>query len=306
MDWDDIELNRKHAAVGLVILAFLLYFGIQSIENRSVDDPTLNKDVNDYGNIILFSDVDEVEPLGTIDAQYGMEVTWEATIATSDIDAWLYTIQGTNLEKGVHSSDNNVHTFTFTLDGTPTGRTECYIGFGGQYTDEVSWVGSSPHFFVENSATPSFPEPEFVETPEDFTTQLGVSVSMQWQVIYTGPATARFTVDGVTISSRSLVQTTSPQPFTFTTSFSSTGEHKVKMIIEPEYDIAFADEVIVMVEGETNSTSTTTTTTTTTTATTPTTPAEEVGLDLPTIIGAGVLILVIIVIAFLQCRSDRD
>jgi hypothetical protein len=301
-----MELDRRHAAVGMVIIGFLLLGG-SGILNISTDDPSRVMDVNDYGTIVMISDGEAFEALDTIIASHGLLVKWEATVATSNIDAWLYTDAGVNIEKGVHTQDGRVHSFSFTLEGAPNGITEFHVGFGGQYSQDKAWVGSTPHFFVEQDSTPSYPAPEFVTVPEDTSAIVGETINLRWWLIYTGPAIARITVDGVTKASRSLTQTTSEQPITYIASFSDAGVHKIKLIIEPEYDIAYANEVTITVTEPEIPTTTITTTPTTTPPTTPTGTTEvpeEFDL-IGTIFGAAILIGVVMVIAIIQIKS-RD
>lgn len=306
----NLEFDKRYAAVGAVILVIVM-LGITAIPNIPAGDEYNSRNINDYGTVTLMSVMgsgEVIEPKGTIDAGDDLVCEWIATVTTSDIKAYLNTVSGQNIEKGVYEQTSNTHKWSFTLDGAPSGITECYIAFSGQYTETTSWVGSSYHFFIQQESTPDYPAPEFVEepdTPQDVA--YGASVEFKWQVIYTGPATARFTYDGVTISSRTLTQTTSPQPLSFTYSFTQSGSHTVKLIIEPAYDIAYASEITINVADMPTEPTTSTTTPTTGTQTEPTEPQEQSAFwTVETIVAMGIMIVVILAIIYIQCRGQEE
>lgn len=295
---DKMELKRKHVITFALLLVLVL--GTAGFLNLPAD--VGNYDINDYGILTMKSGGSAVSSLETIVASDGLVVEWESTVSVAEINAWLYTTAGINLEEGAYTKNDSTHVFTFSLDGAPEGTTEIYVAFGGQYTQEIAWYGSSPHIFVEQDAIPSYPALEFTVEPNETTyAQVGESVSLRWDFVYTGPATARVTVNGVTKSSRALTQTTSPQPYTFTTAFSEAGTYKVKMIVEPKYDIAYASEVSVIVAGSTNITTTTETTTNTTTTTT-----EIPDTGFTTLILAVVLFGALLVVAVFQIKMRED
>lgn len=300
-----MELDKRYAGIGIAIIVLLLIGG-SGILNLPVGENV--RDVNDYGIIEMTSNSEAVETLDSIQASGGLEVVWTATVSTSDINAWLYTTSGTSLEKGIHTQNGNIHTFTFTLDGAPQGITEMYVAFGGMYSETESWVGSSPHFFVEQDATPSYPAPQFTYFPDDADAETGEKVHLSWWFIYSGPATARITKDGVTIVSKATTQTAGEQPISCDVYFSDAGVHKVKLIIEPDYDIPYASEVTITVTAAAPPTTTTNTTTTTTppTGTTPTTSPPVIEDPIITIMSGIALVGIVAVIIVIQLKGRKD
>jgi hypothetical protein len=302
-----MEFDKRYALAGLIITAFVL-LGITAIPNRPVDEhPSTVEVVTEHGAITLYVDSTEGDILpsrGTIEADKDLVVKWEADVSTSDIDAWLYTVAGTQIEEATHTQESTDHFFTFTLDGAPEGNTECYVGFGGQYSTDKRWVGSTVHFFISQTGTPDYPEPEFVEIPEPDDAKVGDNVQFRWTVIYTGPCVARFTIDGVTQSSRTMTPTSSEQPMAFYHAFSEVGLHKAKLILEPEYDIPYASEVTIQINPADNATTTTDTTTPTDATNTTTEEPEGFVWTVEAVITIVLLVVVIIIICIRECLRE--
>jgi hypothetical protein len=300
-----MELDKRYAGIGIAIIVLLLIGG-SGILNFPLGEDV--RDINDYGTIEMTSNSEVVESLDNIQASGGLEVIWTATVSTSDINAWMYTTSGTSLEKGIHTQNGNIHTFSFTLDGAPQGITEMYVAFGGMYSETESWVGSTPYFFVEQDATPSYPAPQVTHFPDDQDAETGEQIHLSWWFIYSGPATARITKDGVTISSRATTQTAGEQPISCDVYFSDVGVHKVKLIIEPDYDIPYANEVTITVTAAAPPTTTTTTAPTTTpptgtTSTTATSPPDD---PMITVMSGIALVGIVAVIIVIQLRGRKD
>jgi hypothetical protein len=293
-----MELTRGHAIFVIGIL--LVAIGSAAMITIPDDDSTNHTGVNvqSNGTLLLEYPGGNLTELDTVVASSYLLVTWDSDIQTDDIQASLYTASYIEIESPSLYRVNGTHVFNFTLDSAPEGINECFVGFSGS-CDSGAIYGESYRFFVEQDGYPEYPDPEFIYEPLELEYTTGYTAEFEWGIIYMGPCVARFAVNGVTKASQTLIQTSKIQNVTFYFSFDTEGLYKVKLILEPEYDIAFASEVTINV---TDSASTSHTTSTSTTEKT----TSQTSVN-PATIGIEILLVVLILLVAIstQCRREE-
>ena len=295
-------MNRRVVLV-IVVAAALLLLGAATIPFGIPQ----TRDVNNYGTVTVHALViGEIGPAistgDTITAVtgVGLAVVWQPSPDHGgELTCQLYSA-GAWYEDGVWTLDNTGdHRWSFTLNSVPQGTTDFYCVFGGMYTDEISWVGSTIHFNVASDTPPVYDPVEFTVVPEPEPVAGGESLQLRWWFIYEGPATATVYVDDIEVSSREITPSPTAQMFTYSFEEDTEGNYTVKLTITPEYGFEVCSSCEVTVTSTATTTTATTTTTTTETGTTTTTPPpdKEVEAEIPLVyILIGVIVVVAIVV----------
>lgn len=256
----------------LILGVVLVPFGMQ-----------VPRDINDYGTVTVHSLYggdegrlgDVLSEGDTIVAEDMLLVVWHPDPNYSgEPTCELYSAAGVWYETGGWTfttyQDVYRHQWVFELATVPLGTTEFYCAFGGMYTEEISWTGSTIHFNIVSSTAPADTVVEFTEEPVDTSGASGELITLRWWLVCEGAATGVVTVDEVAESPRTITPSDDPQSFTYTFSESIAGNYTVTLTITPEYgdEISSSCEVIVTSTVTTTTTTTDTTTTTTETGTT--------------------------------------
>lgn len=296
-------MNQKLALV-TVVAAIVLILGVTLIP-FGMQAP---RDINDYGTVTVHSlyggDNGGLGPAlssgDTINAELGLAVVWrpysdyggEPTCQLYSADGMWYEDGNWNLNTAV---DPYFHLWGFLLETVPQGTTDFYCAFGGQYTEDTDWTGSTIHFNIYSSTVPKDTVVVFTEEPEDTSGAGGELITLRWWLVCEGAATGVITVDDVPKTPRTITASPNEQVFTYSFQEYTEGNYSVELTITPEY----GDEVSSSCEVTVTTTTTPTTTTDTTTTTTPTTtteppPPDE---DIPLIwVILGIVVVVAIVV----------
>lgn len=219
------------------------------------------RDINDYGIITVHSLYGGAGGGGlgpaissgdTIVAEDGLAIVWRPDPNYSGSPTCeLYSTDGTWYESGNWNLNTNVdpyfHLWGFTLEGVPTGTNEFYCAFGGSYTEDILWVGSTIHFNIQSGTTPTHPAVIFEVVPDPEPIPSGTSTPLKWHFIYEGLATATVYVDGVVKSTRDTTPSDGTQYFTYSFSETVVGIYIVKLTIDPEYGLTTSSEIEVEV-----------------------------------------------------------
>lgn len=302
-------MNRKLILIIVASIAIILILGVTLIGFVIIPP----RDVNDYGTVTVHSlyggDGSSLGPAlssgDTIIAEDGLAVVWRPDPDYSgELTCQLYSVAGVWYEDGNWNLNTVVdpyfHLWGFLLEGVPQGTTDFYCAFGGMYTEDISWVGSTIHFNIYSSTVPEDTIIEFTEEPEDTSGAGGELITLRWWLVCEGTATGTITVDGAAETPRTITPSSSPQSFTYTFSESDIGTYIVKLTIDPEYGDTVSSSCEVEVTSTETTTTTDTTTTDTTTDTTTTTtepPPDEYDAGfLFVCVGIGIVVVVAIVL----------
>ena len=269
-------MNRRAILIVVVAATALLVLGATLVPLAIPG----TRDINAYGTVTvhsLYGDASgglgpAISSGDVLNAVDGLAVVWRPVPDYSgEPTCQLYSADGTWYEDGNWNLNTNTdpyfHLWGFTLEGVPRGTTEFYCAFGGMYTDEISWVGSTIHFNIESVVNPTYPPVEFTVEPAPDPVEGGELAALRWWFVYEGEATATVYVDDVEVSTRDITPSPTAQPFTYSFQEYTEGDYTVKLTITPEFGVSASSECQVTV----TSTATTTTTPTTTTDTETTT-----------------------------------
>ena len=263
-------LNRNSliAIAALIIILSVMFVGV--IFPLAIPG---TRDVNNYGIVTVHSlygaDKSAISVGGTLDAEDGLFVKWlPDTDYTGEVTCDLYTVSGTWLESGnwnlVTGGAQIIHGWGFILDNIPKGTTAVYCAFGGQYTEDISWVGSTIGFVIESTVESTYDLVVFTVEQADTSGAGGELIDLRWWFVSEGPATGTITVDGAKVSSRGITPSPNAQPFTYSFSENEKGSYTVKLTITPESGDSVSSSCEVTITSKAIDTTTTTTPTTTT------------------------------------------
>lgn len=251
-------MNRNYVIFAAVVVVVVLFLFGGLTGPFAVPG---NRDVNDHGTVTVHSlhgeDKTAISVWSTLAAEDELLVKWlPDTDYKGEVTCGLYAVGGAWLESGVwnlETSGNQVaHRWTFTLVSVPKGTTAVYCAFGGQYTEDVTWVGSTIQFNIYSTVAPTYDPIVFtIKSGAESVTE-GELVTLRWWFISKGPATGTITVDGVEVSSRSTTPSPQAQPFTHSFVSNVVGTHTVKLTITPESGTAVSSscEVTVTLAGK--------------------------------------------------------
>jgi len=273
-------MNQRLAIAVVVIAAALLIVGVVLVP-LGMQVP---RDLTAYGDVSVHSlyggDDGGLGPAlssgDTIDAKDGLAVVWRPVPDYKGEPTCRLYSAGTWYEDGNWNINTNVdpyfHLWGFTLDTVPQGTTDFYCAFGGKYTEDIDWTGSTIHFNIYSGTVPEDTVVVFTEEPEDTSGAGGELITLRWWFVCKGAATGVITVDDVPKTPRTI--TASPNEQIFSCSFQeyTEGDYTVELTITPEYgdEVSSSCNVVVTTTVTTPTTTTTTDTDTTTTTTTDT------------------------------------
>jgi len=282
-------MNRRVVLAVVAVAAVVIVFGTGLIPFGM----PVPRNINVYGTVTVHSlyggDDGGLGPAlssgDTIDAKDGLAVVWRPDPDYSgELTCQLFSAAGIWYEDGNWNLNTAVdpyfHLWGFTLDGVPKGTTEFYCAFGGKYTEDIDWTGSTIYFNIYSSTVPKDTVVVFTEEPDsEQSVEGGELLQLRWWFICEGSATATVYVDNVKVSSRNITPDSDPQVFTYPFQEYTEGDYTVELTITPKYGDEVSSSCEVTVTTTTTPTTTTdtdtTTTTTTDTGTTTTEPPPD-------------------------------